>query len=66
VPRRCEYPPLKPAPTDVSRRLAEALLRADLHKTPHVLTIKFDEPRDSNIVHRGLCSLRDSYDPRGS
>jgi hypothetical protein len=65
MPRRFEYSVPKPPPADASRRLAEALLSAELHKTPRVLTIRFDEPRDSNIVHRTLVGLRNSYDPKG-
>ena len=44
--RRCEHPIPKPAPPDATTRLAEALLASELHKTPRVLTIKFDEPRE--------------------
>jgi hypothetical protein len=60
--RRCHYEP-KPAPPDAQRRLAEALLGSDMSKTPRSLLIKFDEPRDSNIVHKTLVGLRDSYTP---
>jgi hypothetical protein len=62
--RRCEHPIPKPAPPDATTRLAEALLASELHKTPRVLTIKFDEPRDSNTAYRALLALRDGYTPR--
>jgi hypothetical protein len=60
--RRCDYLPSAPPP-DASRRLAEALLGADMCKTPRALLIRFDEPRDSSIVHKTLVGLRDSYSP---
>jgi hypothetical protein len=51
------------SPPDASQRLAEALLGADMCKTPRALLIRFDEPRDSNIVHKTLVGLRDAYVP---
>jgi hypothetical protein len=60
--RRCDYLPSTPPP-DASRRLAEALLGAEMSKSPRALLIRFDEPRDSNIVHKTLVGLRDSYTP---
>jgi hypothetical protein len=32
-------------------------------KTPRALLIRFDEPRDSSIVHKTLVGLRDAYVP---
>jgi hypothetical protein len=50
-------------PSDTATRLAEALLGAEMSKKPRALLIRFDEPRDSNIVHRTLVGLRDAYVP---
>jgi hypothetical protein len=48
---------------DPTTRLAEALLGADMCKTPRALLIKFDEPRDARIAHQTLVGLRDAYTP---
>ena len=61
--RRCDYLPATPPPGDASQRLAEALLGAEISKTPRALLIRFDEPRNSNIVHKTLVGLRDAYVP---
>jgi hypothetical protein len=49
--------------SDTATRLAEALLCAEISKSPRALLIRFDEPRDSNIVHKTLVALRDAYTP---
>ena len=55
---------VKSAPSlDAATRLAEALLRAEIGKRPRALLISFDEPRDSDIVHKTLVGLRDAYVP---
>ena len=45
------------------QRLAEALLGAEMMKRGNVLSIRFDEPRDLNVVHKTLVGLRDAYTP---
>ena len=59
---RAERPPAPPP--DAQRRLAEALLGSEVSKRGKALLIKFDALSDSNVVHRTLLGLRDSYDPR--
>jgi hypothetical protein len=41
--------------------LTEALLGAEMVKRRSVLTISFDDRRDSDLAHRTLLALRDSY-----
>ena len=53
-------------PQDASRRLAEALLGAEMAKRGKALFIKFDALSDSNTVHKTLMQMRDGYDPRRS
>ena len=52
-------PPVPPG--DASRRLAEALLGAEMHKSPTRLTIKFDAPADATRAHKVLAGLQESY-----
>jgi hypothetical protein len=66
VPLKGERMQREPPPSDASRRLAEALLSAEVAKRGKALIISFDALSDSNTVHRTLLQMRDSYDPRKS
>ena len=61
--RRPDYEQPKRPPADASRSLTEALLGAEMVKRRSVLTISFDDRRDSDLAYKTLIGLRDSFVP---
>jgi hypothetical protein len=49
-------------PPDPTTRLAEALLGSTISKRRQILTIAFDDLRDSNTVHKVLRGLQDNFE----
>ena len=61
--RQSDWTNVKPPPADASRSLTEALLGAEMVKRRSVLTISFDDRRDSDLAYKTLIGLRDSFVP---
>ena len=61
MPRRCEYPPPKPAPSDATQRLAESLLCGDLVRNQRSLLLRFDSASEAGAAYRELRAIRDGY-----
>jgi hypothetical protein len=53
----------EPPPHNATEILGAALLGSEFKKMGSALLVKFDEPRDFNIVRKMLLQVRDSYEP---